>query len=55
MEQESKGTVAEIIEHVKVRICDDYCRYTKEWDSETEGCELYESEICTNCPLNLLG
>ncbi len=43
-----------IIEEVKIEICDNYCRYTKEWDEEKEGIELYASEICEKCPLNRL-
>ena len=47
-------TVTDIIEMVKVAICEDYCRYPQEWDEEKEGVELYESKICENCPLNRL-
>lgn len=44
-------TVTGIIEEVKLRMCDDYCRYPREWDDEEQGMELCESEICENCPL----
>ena len=47
-------TVTEIIDEVKRRMCDDYCRYPRERNSEEEGQELYESEICNNCPLEML-
>lgn len=47
-------TVSNIIEEVKTQICNDYCRYPNEFDEEEEGCELSESEICGNCPLNRL-
>ena len=47
-------TVSEIIEEIKVAMCNDYCRFPNEFDEEKEGCELYESEICGNCPLNRL-
>ena len=47
-------TVTGIIEEVKLRMCDDYCRYPREWDDEEQGMELCESEICENCPLNKL-
>lgn len=47
-------TATEIIEAVKVKICDDYCKYPTIWDEETEGCELGDSEICKKCPLNQL-
>lgn len=42
-----------VIEQVKVDICEDYCRYPREWDEEQNG-ELYDSDICNNCPLNRL-
>lgn len=47
-------TVQEIIEEVKNDMCRNYCKYTDTWDEEAEGCELPESEICANCPLNKL-
>lgn len=47
-------TVSGIIEEVKVVICEDYCRYPREWDAEKEGRELWESEHCEHCPLNRL-
>ena len=40
------------IEEVAEQICDKYCKYPYEWDEETEGVQLCESEICANCPLN---
>lgn len=42
------------IENVWNQMCEDYCRYPREWDEEKEGVELYESEICANCPMNKL-
>ena len=47
-------SVTEIIEEVKEQMCNDFCRYPREWDEEKEGCELCESEVCTTCPLNRL-
>lgn len=47
-------TIAEILEEVKTDMCNDYCRYPKEFDEEKEGCELCESEHCQSCPLNRL-
>ena len=47
-------TVTNIIDEVKAAICENYCRYPREWDEEKEGQELYESDICENCPLNRL-
>lgn len=45
---------AEIIEEVVTRMCEDYCRYPREWDEETEGSTLVDSDVCINCPLNKL-
>ena len=42
------------IEKVWGEICDKYCKYPQEWDAEKEGAELYESDICKNCPFNKL-
>lgn len=47
-------SVSEIIEEVKEQICNDYCRYPRDWNEEERGIELCESEICQNCPLNRL-
>lgn len=46
-------SITEIIEDVRERMCNEYCRYPHEWDYETQG-ELSESDICENCPLNQL-
>ena len=43
-----------IIDDVILRMCNDYCRYPREWDEDKEGIILEESEICHNCPLNML-
>ena len=49
-------TIPQIIEEVCAEICDKYCKYPAEWDPEEhEGMELFESEICANCPLMRLG
>jgi len=51
---ERQKTVPEIIEEIKIQICEDYCRYPREWDEEEEGMELIDSDICINCPLGRL-
>ena len=43
-----KKTIEEVIE----QMCDDYCRYPKEW--ENKETDLTESDICDHCPLNRL-
>lgn len=47
-------TIALELEHIAAQICDKYCKYPEKWDEEKEGKELYESEICKNCPLSRL-
>jgi hypothetical protein len=49
-------TVVQIMDEVAQEICDEYCKYPAEWDpDEHDGMELFESEICQNCPLMRLG
>lgn len=47
-------SITEIIDDVKADICNNYCKYPHIFDEESEGCELCESDICTNCPLGRL-
>lgn len=49
-------TIPQIIEEVSAEICDKYCKYPNEWKPEDhDGKELFESDICANCPLMKLG
>ena len=48
-------SVTKIIHEVIDEMCDKYCKYPNEWDPEKhDGQELFDSEICQNCPLNRL-
>lgn len=47
-------SITEQIEEIKDDICSHYCKYPLIWDEEQEGCELCESDICKECPLNRL-
>ena len=47
-------SITETIEDVKEDICNNYCKYPGTWDEKKEGCELCESDVCKNCPLNRL-
>lgn len=47
-------SITEILQEVTEDICNNYCKYPDTWDEEKEGCELCESDICNNCPLNRL-
>lgn len=52
---EAEGkTVPQILEEIAGQFCDYYCKYPDSWDIETEGCDLCESEICIECPINKL-
>lgn len=44
--------IAEQVEEVKEAICGSYCRYPITWDLRNG--DLFESDICKNCPLNRL-
>lgn len=49
-------TVTKIIGEVIEEMCDKYCKYPLMWEpQEHDGMELFESEICANCPLMRLG
>jgi len=45
-------TITQQLEEILSEFCDKYCKYPEQWDEEKEGCELVDSEICKNCPLN---
>ena len=46
--------VVKILNEVVEEICQNYCKYPGTWDEKAEGIELVESDLCKNCPLNLL-
>lgn len=48
------STVPDIIEEVKIEMCEEYCRFPHEWDEEVEQ-ETLEDGKCVKCPLNRLG
>ena len=50
----TEKTISEQFEEIKKEMCDKYCKYPNIWDEEAEGCELCESDVCANCPLNRL-
>ena len=45
--------IARTFEEVKQQICDNYCRFTSGKDADQIE-DLWDSEICNNCPLNRL-
>ncbi len=53
-EMKPQKGISQTIEEVKEEICLRYCKYPNIWDPEKEGCELFDSDICKNCPLNRL-
>ncbi len=46
-------TISEIIEDVKIEICDHYCKYPDIWDEEKEE-QTLEDAKCRLCPLGRL-
>lgn len=47
--------ISEILQDLAYDICNNYCKYPFEYDPEEhEGLELFDSEICQNCPLTRL-
>ena len=46
--------ISRTFEEVKNEICENYCRYPREWNEEEQGMDLIDSDICANCPLNRL-
>lgn len=47
-------SISKQLEEIANEICEKICKWPDQWDDEKEGCELSESEHCTNCPLNRL-
>ena len=47
-------TITNMFEKIAEEMCDKYCKYKDTWDADAEGYELFESDICKNCPLNNL-
>lgn len=51
----SEKTIIQIIEEVKEEMCNKYCKYPNEYKPEEhDGMELWDSDICKNCPLTRL-
>lgn len=46
-------TVLELLGEVATEMCDNYCKYPKEYDPDDN--EIMLDTICANCPLNKLG
>ena len=47
-------TVPQMLQEVVDDMCQNYCKWPDTYEEEMEGCELSESSICANCPLNRL-
>lgn len=52
--EETAKSVSQIIEEVKMEICDNYCRYTEIYDSNDDDYDAMMEERCVNCPLSRL-
>lgn len=44
-------SISEILEEVRAEICDDYCRFRKDWEGTLE--DLLRDK-CMDCPLGRL-
>lgn len=50
MAEEKK--ISEILEDIASEMCDHYCKYPIEYKPEEhDGVEIFDSDICRNCPL----
>lgn len=47
-------SIPQILEDIVSEMCNSYCKWPEQWDEEAQGCELSESDVCANCPLNRL-
>lgn len=47
-------SISQILEDIVNEMCNKYCKWPLQWDEEAQGCELSESDVCANCPLNRL-
>lgn len=49
------GKIEKLIDEVVETMCTEYCKYPENWKPEEhDDQELFESDICLNCPLNKL-
>jgi hypothetical protein len=45
-------TITKQIEEIAEDFCDNYCKYPEKYDPEEhDGVELFDSDICQNCPM----
>lgn len=45
----------EFIQSIIEEMCDSYCKYPNEYNpEENDSVELFDSDICENCPLKRL-
>lgn len=50
----NEQSITQWLQDIVEDVCQNYCKYPDNWDEESEGVELSESDICKNCPLNKL-
>lgn len=47
--------VVDVLECIGEAMCNDYCKYPGTYNAEEhDGVELWDSDICRNCPINIL-
>lgn len=42
------------LEEAAENMCEHYCKWPHIWDEDKQGKTLSDSDICKNCPLNVL-
>lgn len=47
---ELTGKINDILEDMAKEFCDNYCKWPEQWDEDAEGVELWDSDICKECP-----
>lgn len=52
MESDDNNRLTTQLAQIAEDFCDNYCKYPGIWDAEKEGCELSESDVCKQCPIN---
>ena len=53
-ESEMDKTITEQLQEIAEDFCNHYCKHPDTWDEEAEGCDLSESDVCSNCPMGRL-
>lgn len=48
-------SISQQLEDIATEFCDKYCKYPETYKPEEhDGVELFDSDICSNCPIGRL-